>query len=137
MSNFYIIPDEQKGFWGSELLNAKQQVPIAPAQAHIKAYTDMHNLRGEQEFRLDVVLQGILKTERKFMLLSEVPQYLAYLLPPPPPKPTIMEGAKDRWCPATKSESHAYDGWYSVGNSWHGPVWAADCSKCGYHYCDH
>jgi hypothetical protein len=138
MSSFYIIPDEQKDFWGSELLNPKQQVEITAAQAHIKAYTDTHKLRGEKEFRLDDTLRRILKTERQYMLLSEVPAQLAYLLPPrPPQKPSAMVGARDRWCPATATENHAYGQFYSVGNSWHGPVWAADCTKCNYHYCDH
>lgn len=129
MSNFYIIPDEQKDFWGSELLNAKQQVPIAAAHARIKTYADAHNLRGDQEFQLDAMLQRILKTERKFMLLSEVPTHLAYLLPPQP--------SSDHWCAATNSKAHTWDEWKAVGQHACGPVWAANCTGCGYRYIDH
>lgn len=135
MSTFYTIPDEQKDFWGSELLNVKQQVDISGAQERIKAYTDAHKLRGEKEFRLDDVLQRILKTERKFMLLSEIPDHLAYLMAPPRPK-TRVRPARDDWCPATQSDTHEYGKAYKLGNAYSGPVYGKDCIKCEYHYID-
>jgi len=130
MSQRYIIPDEQKDFWGSELLNTDKSVEVEAAHAHIKTYTDIHGLRGELEFRLDDTLKRILKTDRNYMLLSLVPTHLSYLRLKP------MEGARDNWCPAAKGKKHSYGKEYSVGNSWHGPVWAADCTQCGYHFCD-
>ena len=54
-----------------------------------------------------------------------------------PPVSAPLPNATDTFCPATGAARHNYGKSYQAGNSWHGPVWAADCADCKYHYCDH
>ena len=130
----YLVPENQREFWGKEILDANNFIDKNLAIERVRVYTAEKKLLGEKEFKLDENLKEILKTDREYMLLMEVPHHLAYLVPP---KPKPMTGANDNWCPAVRSQKHSYGQYYKVGNSWHGPVWAADCTQCHYHYCDH
>lgn len=130
----YLIPEDQKEFWGTEFLNFEGALTHEMAVQRIRAYTDVQKLRGDQEFKLDSKLKEILKTDREYMLLCEIKGYLKHMTTLPL---KTMDGAKEKWCPATGKEQHAYGKTYHVGNSWHGPVWGANCTKCGYRYTDH
>ena len=57
--------------------------------------------------------------------------------PPPPTTPTAAYSKKptDSFCP--KGEKHMYSEPIICGYSWHGPVRAANCINCGYHWTDH
>jgi hypothetical protein len=54
--------------------------------------------------------------------------------PPSSPKPAL-EKPTDSFCP--KGRKHQYSEPTICGYSWHGPVMAATCINCGYHWTDH
>lgn len=55
--------------------------------------------------------------------------------PVPPPGPKPQRVPTDTFCP--KGEKHMYSEPTICGYSWHGPVRAANCINCGYHWTDH
>jgi len=129
----YLIPEDQFDFWGEEnIRNGKLSHEYAIER--ITNYTKERRLLGEKEFRIDEQLKGILNTDRKYMLLSEIPENLKHLLPP---LPKAQSGARDNWCPALRSEKHEYGQFTIAGYSWHGPIWTATCIRCNYNHSDH
>jgi hypothetical protein len=58
------------------------------------------------------------------------PQVAPAAAPPPPTKPLT-----DSYCP--HGPKHLYSEPHIGGYSWHGPVYVATCTKCGYHWSDH
>jgi hypothetical protein len=88
-------------------------------------------------------------TELQRRALDHVITTLRARLPPPraatpPPRaperlepPPAPRKASDNFCPIAQDNKHTYGPARTVGYSWHSPVMAADCTLCGYNFCDH
>jgi hypothetical protein len=124
----YIVPKEDKMFWGSEFMNAKGIVMKEIAQYRLELHIKQHGLATDRGFKTDDELRQILKTDKGHLTMAEALTLLGFDVVPPGPIVTIYS----RTCPVKKEEHNFGRSWRVYDELHDRRLYTATCQDCGY-----
>ncbi len=124
----YIVPKEDKMFWGAEFMNAKGVVMKEIAQYRLELHIKQHGLSTDRGFKTDDELRHILKTDKGHLTMPEALTLLGFDVTPSGPIVTIYS----RTCPITTEEHNFGRSWQVYDEVLGHRLYTATCQNCGY-----
>ncbi len=121
----YIVPKEDKIFWGAEFMNAKGVVMKEIAQYRLELHIKQYGLATDRGFKTDDELRQILKTDKGHLTMPEALTLLGFDITQPGP-------VYSRSCPMVNGE-HNFEGtWNVYEKQYDRYLWTATCKDCSY-----